>query len=287
MRRAAAIVSAAGAIVLGLLLPGAAWAAPALVVKTTVAPQFVYFADPVTARVQVLFDPSTVVPGSVAVKPSFGAWQEDGAATTSSANAGRADVRTWSFTISCLTIECLPKGTVVQPFTLPGLTVSAREVDGSSVKLSVNWPVVNVSGRFLPPATGNVRPTLRLQTAIPAPGFRLSPGGLALVLDLVGAVVLATALGLLAKELVPRLAAARRPAPQRSPLARALALVRQAQKREVDDRRRAAGLLARTLAGRHGLSGTASQVAWSMEHPSPKSLEELVREVEAELKEST
>jgi hypothetical protein len=107
------------------------------------------------------------------------------------------------------------------------------------------------------------------------------------VLDLVGAVVLAAALGLLAKELVPRLAAARRPAPQRSPLARALALVRQAQKREVDDRRRAAGLLARTLAGRHGLSGTASQVAWSMEHPSPKSLEELVREVEAELKEST
>ena len=62
--------------------------------------------------------------------------------------------------------------------------------------------------------------------------------------------------------------------------------MRQAQRRDVEDRRRAAGLLARSLpAEGTRLSGAASRLAWSKPQPTPDGLEELAQTVESELKE--
>jgi hypothetical protein len=67
-----------------------------------------------------------------------------------------------------------------------------------------------------------------------------------------------------------------------APLTRALAAVRQAKTRPAEDRRRAAGLLSRTLAedDESSLSDVASRVAWSEGEPVPDGLEELARMVE-------
>jgi len=282
MRRAI-IVSAALSAMLTLCSP--AWATPTVIVKTSVSPGFIYFADVVTARVDVLFNPARVEPGSIRVNPSFGQWSQIGPPRTSSTNSGAVDRRTWSFALACLTIACLPRGTDVQAFALPLVRVDARAVNGSTLDIRQPWPKLNVAGRFLPPASGNVRPQLRLQTAAPDPTYRFSPASLALLLDVVGVIVIGFGLVLLVRE-IARGRAARRTVDVRSPLARALALVRQAQRRDVEDRRRAVGLLARTLPHQeNSLSGAASEVAWSSTQPSSGSLEVLLQAVEAELEE--
>ena len=226
----------------------------------------------------------------IRVNPSFGIWQR-GRAVSQLVVARRGTVvrRTWWFTISCLTFACVPKGPTVQVFRLPPATVEAKTRDGALVNVSRAWPVLNVAGRFLPPALPNVRPALRIETGVPSPTYRVNPTVLANALDGLGA--LAVAIGLvLAAVAGARTWTARHPVSvdNRPPLVRALALVRQAQGRKPDDRRRAAGLLARMLPEQgNGLTALAAEVAWSKAEPSPTRLEELARTVEAELKEKS
>jgi hypothetical protein len=119
---------------------------------------------------------------------------------------------------------------------------------------------------------------------VPPPTYRIDPGALALALDIGGALLLAAALGFIWFEIASRRQPRRRDdAPV---LARALALVRDAQTRAVEDRRRAVGLLARALPGdAERLSSDASRIAWSMPEPTPARLEELARDVEHGLEE--
>jgi hypothetical protein len=164
--------------------------------------------------------------------------------------------------------------------------VEARQPNGTAVAVTGAWPAINVAGRFLPPSNGSVRPQLRLQTGVPSPTYRVGPTTLALLLDVVGGLAIACSVGLLVWFGAREFSARRTPVDRRTPLARALALVRQAQHREAPDRRRAVGLLARTLPQDDGgLSGRAAEVAWSKPQPSPTNLEELAEVVEAELRE--
>jgi hypothetical protein len=282
MRRFAIV----GAIVGMLALASSASGAGPLTVETSVSPAWLYFADTVTAQVDVRFDRRRVEASSIQVNPSFGIWRELEPARSSSAEGGTIARRTWWFTISCLAFACVPRGTTVQLFQLPPVTVAAKTLDGSSLQASGAWPDLNVAGRFLPPELANVRPALRLQARAPAATYRLNPTSLALMLDVIGAVVIALAVGLGGLG-VARSWAARHPTvDNRPPLVRALALVRQAQGRAPEDRRRAVGLLARTLPEEgSGLTVAASEVAWSMPEPSPGRLEELARSVETELEE--
>jgi hypothetical protein len=276
-----------GAIVGMLAIASSASAAGPLTVETSLSPTWLYFADAVTARVDVLFDRSRVEAQSIQVTPSFGIWRELGPARSSPAAGGTIARRTWWFTVSCLTFACLPRGTTAQPFRLPPVTVAAKAVDGSSLKVSQAWPELNVTGRSLPPALPNVRPNFRLQAGVPPATYRLDPTSLALTLDVIGAVAIALALALGGLGVARRWAARHPTVDNRPPLVRALVLVRQAQGRKAEDRRRAVGLLARSLPEEpDGLSAAASEVAWSKAEPSPNRLEELARTVETELEES-
>jgi hypothetical protein len=72
----------------------------------------------------------------------------------------------------------------------------------------------------------------------------------------------------------------RRTPDTRSALERALALVREAESREPEDRRRAVGLLARVLRRRDdGLARAAGDLAWSEPEPAPSELAALVSRV--------
>jgi hypothetical protein len=286
VRRLLALTLAAGPILLGWTASTAVAATP-FVVKTSVSPGWSYFADQVTARVTVVYNPSRIDASSIRVTQSFDPWEQLGPASISSTGGTTTALRTWTFEISCLTIPCLPKGTNVQTYRLPPVTVAARQPDGTAVAVTRAWPGIDVAGRFLPPTNGSVRPQLRLQTGLPAPNYRVGPTRLALALDAFGALLIASSLGLLVWLGIRALSARRSPVDRRTPLVRALTLVRQAQHREESDRRRAVGLLARTLPRDDGeLPGRASEVAWSKPQPSPTSLEDLAAAVEAELRES-
>jgi hypothetical protein len=280
MKRAVAAAVMA-ALCAGAPANGAKTAGPAsLDVSTSISPAWIYFGDQVTARVDVIVDPSRVEPESIVVQPSFRPWEQVGAAKVSRTEAGGIARHTEWFTLECLSSPCLPRGTTVEPFYLQSVKVIARTMDGSMLKAEHTWPPLGVSGRFLPPESGNVRPALRPDTSLPKATFRASPSLLALLLDVFGGVALAAAV-VLALLRVGRWWAARRyPRDTRPPLVRALALVQQAESRDVDDRRRAASLVARLLSGQSDVANDAAETAWSREEPSARELEELAGKIE-------
>jgi hypothetical protein len=142
-----------------------------------------------------------------------------------------------------------------------------------------------VAGRFSPAATVGLRPVFRLDTTLPAPRYRADPSALALGLDAAGAALVLLGLAAGAVELA-RWRARRRTVEVTPPLVRALTLLREAARRDADDRRRAASLVARTLpAQTDGLASTAAALAWSPGEPAPGELEDLARAVEKELRE--
>ena len=244
-----------------------------------------FFADRVVARVDVIAERDQVDGGSISVDPAFGLWSIDGPSRSASTESSTLIHRTWWYTISCLTLECLPKGTALQGFRLPAVLVTARTPQGEAVKIREAWPLLDVSGRYAAPRNTHVSPIFRIARDLPAASYRVRPGLLGLVLDVAGVALIALALGCTGFFLVVRPALRRRTdEPTPAGLARALALVRASQSRTGPDRRRAVGLLARSLpSGSAGLSAAASRAAWSLPEPTPSSVEELALTVEQEV----
>lgn len=114
------------------------------------------------------------------------------------------------------------------------------------------------------------------QTEPPATSYRVRPGVLRALLA-VAVVALVALAGALLVPLVRRLVP--EPRDERTPLERALALVRASLRRDASDRRRALDLLARSLGGRSG-ERDALDLAWSRPPPEPERVERLLEEVE-------
>jgi hypothetical protein len=277
-----ALVAAAATGALALAAP--ALAAPPLRVETSISPTHPLFADTIAARVDVVVDRAKVEPGSVRVEESFGHWRQEGDAQTSTASSGSTAIYSWHFTLTCLDPICLPSSEPLDVH-LPSAAVTARSRGGVPLTAKGEWPEFSVAAR-IPPASAPNTP-FELDTALPTTTYRISPTPLALALDAFAALLAVLGIALVAPEIARQ--RARRPVgDDRSPLARALAYVREAQGRRTDDRRRAVGLLARTL-GREsdGLDAVASRVAWSANEPSAARLEELARAVENDRREKT
>jgi hypothetical protein len=262
----------------------AAGAAPALAgepltANTSVSTRFLYFGDTVTARVVVLVDRRAADPESVRLSSDFGEWDQVAPTRTTSVSAGPYTRRSWSFDIVCVQPACLPQG---RPLVarLPPLTLSARRADGSTVTVRRAWPALSIAGRYGAAAPGST-PTFGANRNVPPATFRVDP--MALKDGLYAGALLLTVLvlGLVGFELSRH--RSRRPHGQPSPLAHALARVRQARTRPVDDRRRAVGLLARSLPADRdsAVSAAASRIAWSRNEPAPDRLDEIVRMVES------
>lgn len=280
MRRACAVLLAACAVAPAFAATAAAATSGPLTYATHLDPRYAFFGDQITARLDLDFDPRVVRASTVQVDPSFGDWQEVGAPTVDARSDGTLAHQTWRFTIDCLGYPCVPKQPSVQTFKLPPFTISAQTAAGRTVTAAATWPSAEVTARFFPPEVGNVRPALRAETQLAAPLYAIGPGLLAWLLDAVGIVLLVGAAVALAVA-TRRGLAARRVAAAPSALERALALVREAQGREPDDRRRAVEVLARALGSGDAYERAATEVAWSEREPSAEQLGRLVEEIDA------
>jgi hypothetical protein len=275
--RAVALVAAAVTALAAGVTP--ALAAAPLRVSASVSDRFLYFADTVTARVTVVTDGRVADPASIRLTQNFGDWDQLAPTRTTSTSAGSFTRRSWFFDIACLQTTCLPNGKPLAVH-LPPVTVSVKRLDGSTVAVRQGWPALSIAARFGPAPRGAI-PVFPLNQELPAATYRVGPTPLAFGLDAGAALLAGFGLWLATRELLRR----RQPRAARElpPLARALIVLRQAKARPIDDRRRAAGLLARTLAADRDsdLSVTASSVAWAAPEPAPGRLEELARSVEA------
>jgi hypothetical protein len=118
--------------------------------------------------------------------------------------------------------------------------------------------------------------SFRRQTRVPPPTYRIRPGRLRALLfaAAIGFVALAAfMLAPLVLLLIPR------PRDVRTPLQRALDLVRASLGRGADERRRALDVLARTL-DRDPRARDALDLAWSAPEPEPRRVEDLLARVE-------
>jgi hypothetical protein len=285
MRSKAGIVAAA-ALILAVAWPGSAFAAKKtgpLIVHTSVSPAWAYFGDTMTVRLDVLFNPKVVDPSSVQPSPTFANWQQLSATRFAQSEDGTLVHRTWWYSLDCLTFICLPRGPIVQSYKLPAFPIKAKEADGHTLVITQAWPTLRVSARYLPPKLPSARPVFSLQTQVPAASYRVEPSLLATLFDVGGGILLVAAAAAAGYSLLRRFEASRRRRREQAPIERALALVRDAKGRDPDDRRRAVGLLARTLSPSSRSVPSASKLAWSADEPSPTGLEELAETVESDL----
>ena len=267
MRRAFASVVVAGAV----LAPAAAAAPPML--RTSVSPRAVLFADPLEAKVTVTIDASVDDPATLAIATPTGAWTV-AARTVSTAHSGKLVARRVSLQLVCRSTACLPHGAATT-VVLPAARATVQRRAGGTVHLRSTWTPVVVASRLrrAPRPQRSPRSSCR---PLRRRRRRGSHRGLAAgLLDAAAVLLVLAAVALAGRELRRRRAVA---ANARTPQERALALLREAQTRPPQDRRRALSLLARVAPGPE--SSRAATEAWSPDDPTPEQLEELAQRIE-------
>ncbi len=157
-------------------------------VETSISPRSIYFADVVTARVDVFVDPRQVDPASIRLLTPFGAWRQLQGEREASTSGSRVVHRTWWFALACFAQRCVPQVKSVHVFALPKLTVVGRTNGGSTFTVHQTWPTINVGTRFAPVGP-HALVNLRTDTLVPALGFRFDPSWVRVVL-VVGGVLL-------------------------------------------------------------------------------------------------
>jgi hypothetical protein len=275
----------AGAAAAGVLLLGRSGgqrpigAARPLTVRAFFAPQTVQFGDELTARVVVLVDRAAVRVGSLRINDGFAPLAQLGAARTTRTQRGRLAVVSVSVAAACLADACAAAAGE-KPITLPPVTVQARTSRGGTVRGTARWPSLHVTSRLAAADLAAANPPFRGETLPPSPAYRIAPGTLALVLDVVAALLAASGVGLAAWNGFALLRRGRTPVDV-DELELALRRMREAEVRPAPDRRRALGLLARLLDRRGGrFAGAASELAWSKPTPEPKELSALATRIE-------
>jgi hypothetical protein len=282
------LLAATAAAAIALIAVASAYAsAPQLItVHTSISPRSIYFADVVTARVDVFVDPRQIDPASLQLLTPFGPWRQLDGQRQSSMSGSSVVHRTWWFTLACFAQSCVPQVKSVQVFTLPKLSVIGRTPGDTMVTVHQSWPTINVATRFAPPGV-HALVNLRSNTIVPALDYRFDPSWAWVVLVVVGVTLIVIGLTFATLGFLRRRAARRILLDTRPALVRSLEVLRRAQGGEVEERRRAVGLLARVLPTEgDGLASAASAVAWSSDDPSPDDLERLARRVEAGLEEA-
>ena len=237
----------------------------------------VEFGDPVTAAVTVLATKRAVGSGDVKVRASLEPLTPLGPPKVSRNTRGNVVSVTYAFRGSCVDQRCLAaRRSKVIPLAPAQVEVAGRRVR------TPPWPTLHVRGRVSGADVAQPHPPLRRDTTPPPVTYRFDPDRLALVLEIVAA-VLAAAGVLIAGAAAAALVRSRRRAEPLTGLERALALAREAERRPEADRRRALSLLARLLRKRDAsLAGAADELAWSAPAPTPAAVSELVGRVERE-----
>jgi hypothetical protein len=242
--------------------------AGSIVVSTSITPQSSRLGDVIHATLTVRADgPATVAEGfsPFAVVRS----------TSSRTASGGITETTWQFDLQCLQAQCAP-GPGARTVTLAPSTV---RVGSSSVAAHV--PTVTIVPRVTARQVAHPSNSFLHPLTLPAASYRFAPATVRRVLFAAAALLVVLALVVLVPVVRPR--RARAAAPAVDPLARALALVRAARTRPPPDRRRALGLLSRTVRTRSGpeeAARDAADLAWSKPEPQPDAMTKVADRVE-------
>jgi hypothetical protein len=246
----------------------------ALVVRASFDPPAAQFGDRVVARVDVLADRSVLDTSKLQVTEDVAPLTALGAARVSRTVRGRLLVVSYALPAVCVTEQCIGKR-----LQLPSARAEAPRRSGGVVQVKTAWPVLEIGGRVTAADLARSRPPLRSDTSMPSVTYRIAPATLSFLLDLAAAVLAAAGVALAAWQ-AAGLLRRKRASDTRDELERALALVREAETRPPEDRRRAVGLLARLLHQRdERLAGDAGDLAWSEPKPAPEQLAALAERV--------
>jgi hypothetical protein len=283
-------LSAAGvAVIVGLALPAAPHAAsPALSVQASLQPSTARFGDPVMARVSVSVDRRLVDPGTLRIKTNFAPYTVLEAIEPTRSDRGAFTALSYRFELDCLELRCV-SGKVDWHPRLANFEVSALSREGRRLVRSQPWPLLTIHSRTNGANANSA--SLREQVGPPPVSYRVRPTTL-FVGSIAGAVTLLfAALAIVGHEV--RRSRRRRLSEQReralSLLEYAIFLAREAASRPVPDRRKALGLLGRSLrgVGQPELASAAVSLAWSPSRPSSASTEEIVKLVQQTLRPSS
>lgn len=259
-----------------------------MTISTSVQPRVQLFGDPVTARIDLLFDRRRVLPASnkIRIDAPFRPYELVGEPKLEHAESGDLVHLRYTYRLLCLDRRCASGGprTDVQ---LPPVRVFYSLADiRQRANDSAEWPTVSVASQLTRADLQQAR--WRANRDLPSVSYAITPGTLAALL------AAAATLALLAAAAVGApLFAWERTAPEADgtmaedelpPLDRALATVRRVfDAGDVPDRRRALERLSRELgrAGEPELAARARGLAWSPEPPSRGEVDTLATDVHA------
>jgi hypothetical protein len=269
---------------------GGSYAPRALLVRTSVTPPRALFGDLLTARVDVVLDPTRIDARSVDVTARFRPFTvlDERAGTT---HVGRAVEHTTTYTLQCIQRACLPARqgggrarVAAASFVLPQVHVSAVRSNGSRVRATAAWNAVGIQSRLTAHELALQEPKAEAPLVAPSVTWRVSPtalGGIAITLvailvlgagALVASVLLRDARPLRVLRIPPHL----------TPVERALLLAEHAARSgETAESRKALERLAAELrrGGAVVTADDAERLAWSEADPTPAGVGELAQEV--------
>ncbi len=269
-------LAAALALLAAAAAPTAGGAEPAsaapVTARTSVTPREHFFADRLTARVEVTLDGSLVDPDGVRLLARFAPYRPTGPTEVVRRDLGRMTILSFTAPLQCIDRACL-RGQGESRFRLPPAVVQYfLRADPTPVGLQAGWPELTVRRRL--PSGGETAPARGRTDELPDVSYRIPPAALGFLLAGVSAALVLGVAGAAVLRLRRR---APPPAPPpvedgRAPsLDSLLALVERA--RDDDTRRVALDMLARSLAG-DGLAPLAEyaqRLAWS---PAPPAADE-------------
>ena len=250
-----------------------------LTVRASFDPPAVQFGDRIVTRVVVLADRDALDTSGLRVTQDIAPLTALGATHVTRTTRGRLLVVSYELPAVCLSDDCLAR-TGTKVLRLPTVRATAPRRDGGVERAHTAWPTLKVGSRVAAADVTKSPLPLRADTSLPAVTYRIAPHTLSRLLDAIAVLLVLAGVGLAvwqATVLVRR----HRSSDTRSALERAVALVREAESRPPEDRRRAVGLLARVLGRRdETLAREAGDLAWSEPAPAPDELAALADQVD-------
>ena len=258
----------------------------------TITPTVHLFGDAITARLAVVADTKWVDPSRLRVNADFAPYEPTQAPSVIRLRVGRFAQVTWTWTLRCLTVKCVPRAPPSDRFHLfqfhQAHIAYLRADREPAYGINANWPPIEVLSQISPGLVAFLQKTNDLNwrlgiTPVAAPTWRVSPGLLAWL-----AIGAAGLFGLAALALAWRWYLVVRP--QREPaqavdaattLERALAVLRYAHEHGDETLQRKAF---ERVAGELGveradeLSLIARELAWSQRTPEHEEVEEFAEQ---------
>lgn len=146
----------------------------------TVSPQVHLFGDIVTARLAVVADTKWVDPARLRVSTDFTPYRSARHPSKMSIGAGRFQQVTWTWTLLCVTANCVPTERI-RTFRFQTIHIKYLALNGKpAYGIDATWPKVEVASQMTPGVVNYLKRTHRLNwrfhiAPVASPTYRVSP----------------------------------------------------------------------------------------------------------------